>query len=157
MILIQPLSGHHDRAAFVCGNEVLDRWLREVATQHQRKRISTTFVAVDNDALDRILGYYALTVCEVVTTALPAQIAKGKPRSVPGVRLGRLAIALPFQGQGLGELLLMNALGRTRTVAENAAVAALFVDAIDEQAARFYARYGFRAFPEQPLTLVLPL
>ena len=34
---------------------------------------------------------------------------------------------------------------------------ALFVNAKDDDAVGFYVKYGFRAFPESPNTLVLPL
>ncbi|HYT48735.1 MAG TPA: GNAT family N-acetyltransferase [Burkholderiales bacterium] len=61
------------------------------------------------------------------------------------------------QGQGLGELLLVDAITRTRSVLEHVGVHALFVDAKDREAAGFYRRYGFRPLPSDPLRLVLPL
>ena len=59
------------------------------------------------------------------------------------------------QGQGLGELLLTSAIGRSKLVLEHVGVHALFVDAKDERAASFYTRYGFRPLPSDPLRLVL--
>ena len=132
-------------------------WLRQAAQQHQRRGISKTFVAVADDEPSRILGFYALTACEVVSQDLPDDLAKRLPRKVPGIRLGRLAVDRTVQGQGLGELLLMDALDRARRVLEHVGVHALFVDAKDERAAAFYRKYGFRPLPEQPLQLVLVL
>ena len=132
-------------------------WLRQTAQQHQRRGISKTFVAVADDEPSRILGFYALTACEVVSQDLPDDLAKRLPRKVPGIRLGRLAVDRTVQGQGLGELLLMDALDRARRVLEHVGVHALFVDAKDERAAAFYRKYGFRPLPEQPLQLVLVL
>ncbi|MBI2313143.1 MAG: GNAT family N-acetyltransferase [Betaproteobacteria bacterium] len=154
---VQPLSGHHDRNRFECGNAALDLWLRQTAQQHRKRGISKTFVAVADRAPERILGYYALTACEVVAQDLPADLARKLPNKVPGIRLGRLAVDRSCQGQGLGELLLMDAIHRSRLVLEHVGVHALFVDAKDERAAAFYRKYGFRAFPDQPHQLVCVL
>jgi ribosomal protein S18 acetylase RimI-like enzyme len=157
MLGIQPLTGRHDRRAFESGSEPLDAWLREIAQQHQRRGLSKTFVATSAEAPTRILGFYALSACEVVSAALPEEVAKRLPRTIPGLRLGRLAVDRSVQGQGLGELLLVNAIDRSKKVLQHAGVFALFVDAKDDRAAGFYRKYGFRSLPTQPLTLVLPL
>lgn len=157
MLSIQPLTGRHERSAFESGSAQLDAWLRQIAQQHQKRGISKTFVAVADDAPSRILGYYALTACEILTDELPEDLAKKLPRQVPGVRLGRLAVDRSVQGQGLGELLLVDAITRTKLVLKHVGVHALFVDAKDKQAAGFYRKYGFRPLPNDPLRLVLPL
>jgi len=157
MLAIRPLNGNHDRKRFECGSAALDLWLRQIAQQHQRQGISKTFVAVTEDAPAHILGYYALTVCEVVAQELPKNIARRLPRKIPGVRLGRLAVDRSMQGQGLGEFLLMDAINRAQRVLDHVGVHALFVDAKDDAAASFYQKYGFQAFPDMPLQLVLVL
>ena len=157
MLQIQPLTGLHDRNAFASASAPLDDWLRKTAQQHQRRGISKTFVAVTDDEPARILGYYALTVCEILTEELPGNLAKKLPRKIPGVRLGRLAVAQDMQGQGLGEHLLLHAINRAHQVLEHVGVHALFVDAKDEAAAAFYLKYGFQRFPQDSLKLVLPL
>jgi GNAT superfamily N-acetyltransferase len=157
MLRIQPLTGQHDRSAFASGSPPLDEWLRQTAQQHQRRGLSKAFVAVLDDQPARILGYYALTACEVLTAALPDDLARKLPRRIPAVRLGRLAVDRSIQGNGLGAHLLVDAIERSRRVLENIGVHALFVDAKDEAAAAFYRKYGFRALPDDALTLVLPL
>ena len=157
MLTIQALTGRHNRNRFDSGSVELDRWLKETARQHQKRGISKTFVAASDDEPAYILGFYALTACEVVPQALPEDIAGKLPKKVPGIRLGRLAVDLAVQGQGLGEFLLMDAINRSRHVLEHVGVHALFVDAKDERAAAFYRKYGFRPFPEQPFQLVLVL
>ena len=154
---IQALTGSHDRQGFDCGRPELNEWLAKVARQHQDKGLSKTFVAVQETAPAIILGYYALTLTEVDTRALPVTLAKKLPRIIPGVRLGRLAVDRHAQGKRLGELLLMDAMERVRAVREQAGAVGLFVDAIDTQAAGFYARYGAVAFLDAPLKLFLPV
>ena len=157
MLSIQALTGRHDRNAFESASEPLDAWLRQTAQQHQRRGISKTFVAVADDVPSRVLGYYALTACEVLTEELPPDLAKKLPRKIPGIRLGRLAVDRAVQGQGLGELLLVDAMERAKRVFEHIGVHALFVDAKDERAAAFYRKYGFRPLPADALRLALPL
>lgn len=153
---ILPLTGNHNRQEFDCGRAALNDWLRQVARQHQNKGLSKTFVAVLDDAPERICGYYALTLAELENRHLPDAWRKKFPRRIPGVRLGRLAVDSQYQGKGLGELLLVDAMTRAQRIYTEAGGIGLFVDAIDEQAARYYQRFGFQQAPDNPLLLFLP-
>lgn len=157
MLTIQSLSGRHNRKEFDCGKPALDEWLARTARQHQEKDISQTFVAVEVDSPSRILGFYALSACEVVTEELPRDVASTLPLKAPAMRLGRLAVDRAVQGQGLGELLLMDAIKRTCEVKEHIGAIALFVDALDDDAVSFYRKYGFVPLPHSARTLVLSL
>jgi GNAT superfamily N-acetyltransferase len=152
---IQPLTGNHDRQGFDCGRRELNDWLQQVARQHQDKGLSKTFIAIREEEPELICGYYALTLAELDSRHLPDAWRKKLPRRIPGVRLGRLAVDKTFQGKGLGELLLVDALMRTRRIAIEAGGIGLFVDAIDAQAATYYQRFGFEAMPDNPLLLFL--
>jgi ribosomal protein S18 acetylase RimI-like enzyme len=151
-----PLAGSHDRQGFDCGCPELNGWLRQVARQHQEKGLSRTFVATLEEEPERICGYYALTLAELENRHLPEVWRKKLPRRIPGVRLGRLAVDRCYQGRKLGELLLVDALVRAQRIYTEAGGIGLFVDAIDEQAAGFYLRFGFRAAPDNPLLLFFP-
>ena len=152
---VLPLAGSHDRQGFDCGREALDDWLRQVARQHQDKGLSKTFVAIREDEPPRICAYYALTLAELENRHLPAAWRKKLPRRIPGVRLGRLAVDRQYQGKGLGELLLIDALTRARRIYAEAGGIGLFVDALDERAAGYYRCFGFEAAPDNPLLLFL--
>ncbi len=154
---ILPLTGSHDRQRFDCGRPELNDWLRQVARQHQEKSLSKTFAAIREEEPSHICGYYALTLAELDNHHLPATWRKKLPRRIPGVRLGRLAVDKTLQGKGLGELLLINALTRTRHIINVAGGIGLFVDAIDEPAAEYYLQFGFQAMPDNPLLLFLPV
>jgi GNAT superfamily N-acetyltransferase len=142
--------------------QVLNLWLRQTALQHQGKGISRTFAAVPADAREGaepggILGFYALTSAFVLADDLTPRQAKRYPRQIPVTRLGRLAAHVDVQGQGLGRLLLADAVSRARMAAQAVGSAGLFVDAKDAAAARFYQRYGFAPTADAPLKLFLPL
>jgi GNAT superfamily N-acetyltransferase len=76
---------------------------------------------------------------------------------IPATLLGRLAVDSAHRGEGLGEYLLMDALYRAWTHSATIASFAVVVDAINEEARRFYARYEFRPFPKQERRLFLPM
>lgn len=153
---VLPLTGSHDRQSFDCGRQELNDWLRQVARQHQEKGLSRTFVAILEEEPKRICAYYALTLAELENRHLPEAWRKKLPRRIPGVRLGRLAVDRRFQGRQLGELLLVDALTRAQRIYAEAGGIGLFVDAIDEQAAGYYLRFGFQAVPDNPLLLLFP-
>jgi len=159
MMQVQALAGDHDRQGFDCGRQELNDWLRQVARQHQDKGLSKTFVALRANAGEeapiRISGYYALTLAELENRHLPEAWRKKLPRRIPGVRLGRLAVDRQYQGKGLGELLLVDALTRAQRIYAEAGGIGLFVDALDEQAAGYYRNFGFEASPDNPLLLFL--
>jgi GNAT superfamily N-acetyltransferase len=153
---VLPLTGSHDRLAFDCGRRELNDWLCQVARQHQDKGLSKTFFAVREEQPAHICGYYALTLAELENRHLPEAWRKKLPRRIPGVRLGRLAVDQSYQGKGLGELLLVDALTRAQRIYSEAGGIGLFIDAIDERAADYYRRFGFQASPDHPLLLFLP-
>src|SRR5215467_10543336 len=84
------LTAKHRREDFDCGEESLNRYLRQYASQHQKKNIGRVYVAVEKDDR-RVLGYYTLANGSVEFQSVPQ--AKGLPREypIPVTLLGRLA------------------------------------------------------------------
>jgi hypothetical protein len=116
--LIERLSRRHDRSAFDCGQPALNAWFAERAGQFDRKDLARTFVAVQSGQVD-VLGYYAISTHRVLPQLLPVDEAKSLPQlDVPVALLGRLAVDLRSQGQGLGEHLLFDALRRRANFAQ---------------------------------------
>lgn len=157
--LVEPLGKQHDRAAFACGNEVLDRYLKEIASQDARRLVAAPFVAVISTAPKNILGYYTLSAFGIDLSSLPTDVARKLPAYpvVPATLLGRLAVDQRYRGQGIGEFLLMDALHRAYGQSSQIAAVAVVVDAIDAQAVRFYRHFNFMAFPDTTDRLFLPM
>ena len=153
---LEVLRAEHDRKAFSCGVEPLDRYFREQATQDIRRRVSACYVAID-EATSAIAGYYTLAAGGVPLDEIPSQLAKRLPRyaSVPVVRMGRLAVDQHYRGKKLGAALLWDAVLRA-TQSEIAAFA-LVVDAKDTTAADFYRHHGFVALDDEQRRWLLPL
>lgn len=156
-LVIEPLGPRHDRATFSCGEPALDGYLQRQASQDVRRRIARVFVAVVGSPTE-VAGYYTLSAASFAKADLPAEVGKRLPHhAIPAVLLGRLAIASPRQGHGLGESLLLDAIRRVVRASETIAVHAMIVDAKNDRAARFYERYGFMRFPSLPRRLFLPI
>lgn len=157
-IVIGPLTSHHDRASFRCGNEALDRYIREQAGQDSRRGIARVFVAVAVDDPDRILGLCTLSATSITASHLPPEVARRLPRHpVPAALLGRLAVDRSVARGGLGGILLADAVKRALAASETVAIAVIVVDPIDEAAQSFYAAHGFRSLegPERRMFLTL--
>jgi GNAT superfamily N-acetyltransferase len=102
----------------------------------------------------RVVGYYGLAPTAVVPTVLPRSIRTGQPPDpVPCLLLGQLATDLQWAGRGIGTGLLKHALARCVQAASLIGGRALMVNAIDDEAARFWARRGFIASKDDPLIL----
>ena len=158
MLKVELLDATHDRGGFDCGVEALNRYLQQIARQHIAKGISKTFVMVEEHAAapKPVLGIFTISLCQVLGQQVPAKWSKKLPEQIPAMRLGRLAVARTRHGAGYGKALLVEALHRIARVADLAGGIGLFVDAKDEAAAAFYARFGFEPTPSSPLTLFMP-
>jgi predicted GNAT family N-acyltransferase len=158
--LVEPLDKHkHDRGAFACGHEALNHYLKQQATQDIKKHVAAVFVLTPDGR--NIAGYYTLSQYAVNTGDLPEQTLQELhlPRypQLPATRIGRLARSLEFRGQGIGELLLFDALNRSVRHSRSVASMAVVVDAKDEQASAFYKKFGFVELPDHEHRLFLPM
>lgn len=148
----------HDRDGFDCGEEVLNRYLRDYAAQHRTRGFSTNFVLVEHQQPSRILGYCTLSAAAIALDKLADADRKRVPAyPVPAVRIGRLAVSIDARRLGYGELLLQNAIKRMLAARETMGVFAALVEAKDERAVSFYIRYGFRVCNDEERQLYLPL
>jgi len=150
------LAAQHRLEGFDCGKPALNDWLLRHARQAQGSGSAKTFVVAEDDG--RVAGYFSLTVGQVDTLEAPERIRKGMGQyPVPVVILARLAVSREHQGLGIGVGILQDAIRRTLVIAEQAGVRAMLTHPIDEDAARFYTRFGFIASPlrEQQLLLLL--
>jgi len=153
-IVIEALTAAHNRRAFSCGVEALDQYLKRYARQHADTNVSRTYVAV-NDTVIR--GYYSLAMSGIRRDNLPERHARRFPNfPLPVACLARLAVDMKVQHQGLGELLLADALRRCLEISESIGMIGVLVDAKDERARDWYQRYEFERLPDTPLTLWLP-
>ncbi len=152
----EPLGAAHLLDGFDCGNTALNDWLIRHARQAQGSGSAKTFVVAT--AHLQVVGYFSLTVGQIDTLDAPDRFRQGMGQyPLPVVILARLAVSLSAQGQGIGLGLLRDAIRRTFLISEQAGIRAMLTHPIDENAVRFYMRFGFVASPtgDQQLLLLL--
>ena len=133
-LVIEPLNRNHNRTAFTCGIESLERYLKLQANQDIKRRVSRVFVVCGRQDETRVLGYYTLSTLSIDLSLLPEKLAKKLPKHpIPAALIGRLAVDISAQGKGIGKMLLSSAIKRTLAVSDEIAIYAMVVDAINEQ------------------------
>ena len=156
-LTIEPLGKRHDRKFFSCGFPELDRYLTRQAGQDVRRRIARVFVCTAGET-DAVLGFYTLSALSIDLASLPEQLSRKLPRHpVPCALIGRLAVDRSAHRRGLGSMLLSDAVRRTVIAGETVAMHALIVDAANDDAKRFYERFGFVPLTDDPMRLFLSL
>ena len=156
---VEVLRKEHDREAFDCGHSELNAYLRTQARQEMDRGSAIVYVLVPQRAPGEIASFYTLSSSSVRLSDWPDSVRKKLPRYplVPVTLIGRLAVSRSHRGHRLGERLLIDALQRCHAASSVVGSVAVIVDAKDADIAAFYARYGFVAFPDQPLRLFLPM
>lgn len=137
------------KSRFSCGKHQLDYYFARHAFNNDREGIARTYVhrraLEDPEEFPRVLGFYTLSMATLPSELVPSN--KKLPQfPVPVALIGRFAIDKRVQGKGLGEKLLFDVFERVIDLvdAENSVGCfGVIVDAKDEQAERFYAKYDF--------------
>jgi GNAT superfamily N-acetyltransferase len=148
-----PIDTQHDTSGFASGYDVLDDWLKTKALKAEG-RSARTYVVCERRA---VVAYYSLATGSVARSALPKRPQRNAPDPVPVMIVSRLAVAGRCRGQGLGGGMLRDALRRVLQAAEVVGCRAVLVRAIDDEAASFYAGYGFAELPGGSRRMVLPI
>lgn len=148
------LTSIHDLTAFDCGEETLNKWLKNKALANQASGASKTYVICDGK---KVVGYYCLAASAVALENTTARVRRNMPDPVPMMIVGRLAIDQSRQGKGLGRALLKDAILRTLQAAEIIGVRGIFVHALSQEAKKFYEQHGFQESPISPMMLMCSL
>ncbi len=155
---VEPLGRQHDRGGFSCGVESLDRYLKSQASQDIRRKANAVFVLIEPGAPEKILGYFTLCAFALAQGAVPEAARRHIPRYplVSATLIGRFAVAKERHGQGIGGVLLARAM---RMAYENSALVGssmIVVDAVDENARRFYEAHGFLRLTDT-MRMIIPM
>jgi GNAT superfamily N-acetyltransferase len=120
----------------------LENYLRKQVGQDVRRQVAACFVL--EGAGGTIKGYYTLSSDSIDRTLIPEQLQKKMPyKNLPVTLLGRLARNSNYTGQGIGTLLLADALKRAYQASSTIGACAVVTDPISEKARLFYKTFGF--------------
>jgi GNAT superfamily N-acetyltransferase len=150
---VEKLTKEHSLSSFDCGKASLNDWLRRFALTNQQSDSARTYVV---HRASRVVGYYSLSAGSVRKDEAPARVSKGLANHPIGViLLARLAVDRTEQGAGLGKVLLMDGLLRAVKAADAVGARAIMVHALDDEAVRFYTKFGFESSPLDAKQLML--
>ena len=150
----EGLCREHPRKGFDCGEVAVNDWLRTQALQHQSKHLSVTKVLLAPRGA--IAGYFTVATGQVDFGDLPAEISRTLPRrALPVAVLAWLGVSSSQQGNGLGQVLLAQALRDCHEAGKTFAFVAVILDAIHERAKSFYQHWDFAELPGHPYRLYL--
>ncbi|WP_235900544.1 GNAT family N-acetyltransferase [Lolliginicoccus suaedae] len=152
------LGSSHDLSGFSCGKDSLDGWLRSTAVRACENDLARVFVWTEPGDTT-VLAYFSLNPTQVERHedgGYPQSAHKGF-RVIPGYLIGKLALDRALHGRGLGEQLLLDAVGRAVGVADSGGGRLIVVDAIDDAAAAFYQQYGFKSVKGRPSRLFITM
>jgi GNAT superfamily N-acetyltransferase len=148
----QRLQRDHPRQQFGSGQPEVDDWLRAKAWQHQKKHLSVTKVLLDQG--EQIAGFYTLATGQVGFDDLPSHLTRRLPRrSLPVAVLAWLGVSTGYQKQGLGRLLLAQALRDCYQAGGTFPFVAVILDCLTDVAKSFYRRWDFEELPGHPYRL----
>jgi GNAT superfamily N-acetyltransferase len=149
---LERLDRRHPRRGFRSGEQKVDNWLATKALRHQEKHLSVTKVLLDEAGA--VAGYYTLATGQVDFGDLPADIRRKLPRrTLPVVVLAWLGVNAGRQRQGLGTVLLAQALRDCWEAGKTFAFVAVILDCVNDAAKAFYERWDFQELPGRPYRL----
>ncbi|MBE9578150.1 MULTISPECIES: GNAT family N-acetyltransferase [Moraxella] len=149
------LDKSHDRKTFDCGNDILNHYFTHQASQDVKRRANSCYVVVDKN--NQVAGFYTLCSASMPYHELNDTLKKklARYRYLPAVLIERLAIDIRHKGQGLGSVLLANAI--KQATQSPIASSVIIVEAKDDNAIAFYRHFGFLSFVSVSDKLYYPL
>jgi GNAT superfamily N-acetyltransferase len=151
---LERLRSRHPRKTFDCGEPSVNDWLTTRALQNQEKHLSVTKVLLGHSGA--IVGYYTLATGQVDFSELPEDITRKLPRRLlPVAVLAWLGVSRSYQGQGLGRVLLAQALRDCYDAGQTFAFVAVILDCLNDAAKSFYVQWDFEELPGHPNRLFL--
>jgi GNAT superfamily N-acetyltransferase len=142
MLYTVVLNSSHKRNSFACEEPSLENYLKKQAGQDIKRQVAACFILEGDGGI--IKGYYTLSSDSVDRALIPGELQKKLPyRTLPVTLLGRLARDTNYKGQGVGELLLADALKRAYQASSAIGSCAVVTDPINKKAREFYEEFGF--------------
>lgn len=162
---IEPLDpAKHDRAAFSCGVEQVDNFFKRTANKLAQADNLRAYVMTSAEG--NLIGFYALNAHSVEYSSLPKKYARNRPGHglIPAAYISMIGVDERYKGKGFGGDLLVDALTRIASAADQLGIAVTMLDLLDcgdadlvEKRRKLYTAYGFLPLPSNPLRLFLPI
>lgn len=158
-LTVEPLDRQrHDRAAFGCGVERIDNFLKATAGRFVAEDHGKVYVACEPPS-PVVVGFFALSPHAIDSRSLNEADQRRMPRqpTISAIYLSMVGVEQGLQGRGIGTLLMTMALRKCLDGANLMGGHFVVLDAIDDHAARLYRRLGFIDLPSHPGRMLLAM
>jgi len=136
----QRICSEHIFDNFDCGKVSLNNWLITRALKNEVEDASRTYVVCCKNL---VVAYYSLHLGVIHDSETVRKIKCNMLKAIPAIVLGRLAVAVNHQGQGLAKALMKDIFLRAIQVSDLAGTEVVLVKALNNRAADFYQSFGF--------------
>lgn len=150
------LSDRHDLDGFLCGDETIDGWLKSSCRRYLQQGLCSLWVCAEPDGT--IIGLFTLA-SHLIQPEVLTGAQRGGINAVghPAILLGQLALRRESRGEGIGALLMLEALAQCVESADNVGARFIVLDALNERLIRYYEAFGFRSVPSDPQRMLLKM
>ncbi len=137
----------HNRGAFSCGFEPIDKFLKEALTDHIKSGYLTAFMATEQGQSD-VLGFYTLNAFAVSPGHIETPKRPRPPPTIPAIYIKVVAVHKDWQGKGIGRALMVHALRQALGISDKFGSMAIVLDVLRDNAFErrfaFYEELGFQ-------------
>lgn len=149
-----------DRTYFDCGNQNINKFLKDSAEACERERLSRVFLMISDK--NEIVGYYSLGNSKIPLSEIPNKYKRKMPNyPFPAILIGQFGVDKNWQGQKLSYMLFGDVCRRIvlNYQQSSSAFNAVMVetDKEDEQAKKFWEKMGFIPFKNSSYSLFIPV
>lgn len=155
----------HDRENFECGVDQVDNYFKKTANKLRKAGNTSVYVMVGSNG--DVAGFYAMNAHAVHYEDLPNRYKRTAPGhgSIPAVYISMIGRDVRYNGRGIGEDLLIDALCRaSRASGSGYAAAVIMLDVLDcgnaERTAKrkaIYERFQFQSLASDSLRMFMPM
>lgn len=151
-------AARHDRAAFSCGQDRIDSFLKITASKYVAGDVGRVYVAIEKDG-GRLVGFYAVNPHSIDPGELDPATIKRLPRSdrIPAFYLSMIGAHIDTRDKGVGSFLLADALKRCLRVRARVGGRFVVLDAIDRKIAKLCAGFDFAPVPSLPGRMIVSI
>ena len=149
---------------FLAASPQIDNYLQLTAKKMSKADIVRVWVVVD--AKNQIIGFYGMNMHAVDVKDMPPKYAKKamKHGTLPAVFITMIGVDQNQQGNGIGSVLVADALSRIARASDDIGTCVVVLDVFDDgdnaaitMRKSYYESFGFIPLPDQPLRLFMPI
>lgn len=159
-------KSRHDRQTFRSGIESVDNYLHKTAGKLAKAGNVSFCVLTEIGNSEKVVGFFTLNAHAIHYSDLPKKYSRIAPShgTIPAAFISMMGVDSSRQGEGIGTLILADALRRIERGSESVKTAVVLLDVVDcgdaervKRRKQFYEKFGFEPLPSQPMRLFLPV